>query len=349
MSSKSPSSAPALPTEFSHPALQAIIKKGRTSGVVDGATVGAAIAESGIKAARAKVVLRALADQGIEVSVPAPAKKAAVRASAKVASATKATATKAAPAKTPTTKTTTTKTTTTKATPNKATPTKATPAKATPAKATTTKAPATKAAPAKATTTKATTTNATAAKAAVSKAATTKAAATKAAPSASPAPPPSAPAKRAAKKAPAKKAAAGAVDATDGPEGEEVSEADLARIEADGTAQVAVVNAEADADSDLDDDDETPKAAKADEENESAGFVIRDDEEDAPAQQVVTAGATADPVKDYLKQIGKVALLNAEQEVDLAKRIEAGLFAEERLNSGDKLEMKMKRELWWIA
>ncbi|WP_420359366.1 RNA polymerase sigma factor [Ornithinimicrobium humiphilum] len=73
------------------------------------------------------------------------------------------------------------------------------------------------------------------------------------------------------------------------------------------------------------------------------------DEDDAPAQQVVTAGATADPVKDYLKQIGKVALLNAEQEVELAKRIEAGLFAEEKLNSGEKLDAKLKRELWWIA
>lgn len=82
----------------------------------------------------------------------------------------------------------------------------------------------------------------------------------------------------------------------------------------------------------------------------SGAFVIRqDDEDDAPAQQVVTAGATADPVKDYLKQIGKVALLNAEQEVELAKRIEAGLFAEEQLNSGGKIEMKLKRELWWIA
>jgi RNA polymerase primary sigma factor len=91
-------------------------------------------------------------------------------------------------------------------------------------------------------------------------------------------------------------------------------------------------------------------AGPGEEESEDAGFVIRDDdEEDAPAQQVVTAGATADPVKDYLKQIGKVALLNAEQEVELAKRIEAGLFAEERLNSGDKIEMKLKRELWWIA
>ena len=100
---------------------------------------------------------------------------------------------------------------------------------------------------------------------------------------------------------------------------------------------------------DTDDDGETPvKAAEV--ETESSGFVLRDDDEDdAPVQQVVTAGATADPVKDYLKQIGKVALLNAEQEVELAKRIEAGLFAEEKLNSGEKLDMKLKRELWWIA
>ena len=92
------------------------------------------------------------------------------------------------------------------------------------------------------------------------------------------------------------------------------------------------------------------KAAAGGRGDRGVGFVIRDDDEDdAPAQQVVTAGATADPVKDYLKQIGKVALLNAEQEVELAKRIEAGLFAEERLNSGDKIDMKLKRELWWIA
>jgi RNA polymerase primary sigma factor len=92
------------------------------------------------------------------------------------------------------------------------------------------------------------------------------------------------------------------------------------------------------------------KTKPAEEESESAGFVIRDDDEDdAPAQQVVTAGATADPVKDYLKQIGKVALLNAEQEVELAKRIEAGLFAEEKLNAGGKIDMKLKRELWWIS
>lgn len=86
-------------------------------------------------------------------------------------------------------------------------------------------------------------------------------------------------------------------------------------------------------------------------EPEETGFVVSDaDEDDAPVQQVVTAGATADPVKDYLKQIGKVALLNAEQEVELAKRIEAGLFAEEKLAAeGDDLDRKLKRELQWIA
>jgi RNA polymerase primary sigma factor len=79
-------------------------------------------------------------------------------------------------------------------------------------------------------------------------------------------------------------------------------------------------------------------------------FVLSDDDEDdAPAQQVAAAGATADPVKDYLKQIGKVPLLNAEQEVELAKRIEAGLFAEDKLAAADKLAPKLKREMEIIA
>src|SRR5215203_2305586 len=83
---------------------------------------------------------------------------------------------------------------------------------------------------------------------------------------------------------------------------------------------------------------------------EDEGFTLSEaDDADEPEQQVMAAGATADPVKDYLKQIGKVALLNAEQEVELAKRIEAGLFADEKLNSGEKLDMKLNRELWWIA
>jgi RNA polymerase primary sigma factor len=147
-----------------------------------------------------------------------------------------------------------------------------------------------------------------------------------------------APAKRAA---PAKKAATKAdSDAVTGED--EVVEPELEDV---------VVEETLGADEDESEEGTRPAAAKAgEEEAEETGFVIRDDDEDdAPAQQVVTAGATADPVKDYLKQIGKVALLNAEQEVELAKRIEAGLFAEEKLNSGEKLDMKLKRELWWIA
>ncbi|WP_308108327.1 RNA polymerase sigma factor [Streptomyces antimicrobicus] len=98
--------------------------------------------------------------------------------------------------------------------------------------------------------------------------------------------------------------------------------------------------------------DEAPGAKAEDEEEtgEAKGFVLSDDDEDdAPAQQVAVAGATADPVKDYLKQIGKVPLLNAEQEVELAKRIEAGLFAEDKLANSDKLAPKLKRELEIIA
>jgi RNA polymerase sigma factor RpoD-like protein len=68
-----------------------------------------------------------------------------------------------------------------------------------------------------------------------------------------------------------------------------------------------------------------------------------------PEQMVMTAGATADPVKDYLKQIGRVALLNAELEVELATRMEAGLFAEEKLATDKKIDKKLKRELEWIV
>ncbi len=87
------------------------------------------------------------------------------------------------------------------------------------------------------------------------------------------------------------------------------------------------------------------KPAAAEEE-----FVYGDDDDDLPAAQVASAGATADPVKDYLKQIGKVPLLNAEQEVELAKRIEAGLFAEEKLAEGmDGPGSAARLDMEWIA
>ncbi|WP_410172425.1 RNA polymerase sigma factor [Cutibacterium granulosum] len=105
---------------------------------------------------------------------------------------------------------------------------------------------------------------------------------------------------------------------------------------------------------DIDDSKYDPKQAAKDEaelNKEAQGFVVSDnDDTDEPEQQVMVAGATADPVKDYLKQIGKVALLNAAQEVDLAKRIEAGLFAGEQLSDPDASVADADRaDYEWIA
>jgi RNA polymerase primary sigma factor len=109
-------------------------------------------------------------------------------------------------------------------------------------------------------------------------------------------------------------------------------------------------NLEAELEEDLEKDLAKVKAEAKKETPDAEAFEISDaDVEDEPQQQVTVAGATADPVKDYLKQIGKVALLNAEQEVQLAKRIEAGLFAEEKLNSGMHLEPQLRRDFEWIA
>ncbi|MGY1456926.1 RNA polymerase sigma factor [Streptomyces sp. SS8] len=137
--------------------------------------------------------------------------------------------------------------------------------------------------------------------------------------------------KTAAKKAPAKKTAAKKTTAKKS-DVEELLEGDEDVIE-----EPAVKGGKA-------------EDSAAEPKNENEGFVLSDeDEDDAPAQQVAAAGATADPVKDYLKQIGKVPLLNAEQEVELAKRIEAGLFAEDKLANSDKIAPKLKRELEIIA
>ena len=82
---------------------------------------------------------------------------------------------------------------------------------------------------------------------------------------------------------------------------------------------------------------------------EGAIIISSKEEDDIPVQTTSITGATADPVKDYLKQIGKVALLNAELEVELAKRIEAGLFAEEKLATDKKLSRDMLRDLKWVV
>ena len=92
--------------------------------------------------------------------------------------------------------------------------------------------------------------------------------------------------------------------------------------------------------------------------------VVEDEEDDeaavaAEARRGAEASATADSVRDYLKQIGKVPLLNAEQEVELSKRIEAGLYASEKLRAeheriaaggkGKKLSPELRRDLEWIV
>ncbi|MGV9308323.1 MULTISPECIES: RNA polymerase sigma factor [unclassified Nonomuraea] len=107
------------------------------------------------------------------------------------------------------------------------------------------------------------------------------------------------------------------------------------------------VEVEVEADEEPDEEPKPETVATSDDEV----LILSDDDDDAPVAQVAAAGATADPVKDYLKQIGKVPLLNAEQEVELAKRIEAGLFAEEQLGGGevDQLPVDVRAELEWIA
>ena len=106
-----------------------------------------------------------------------------------------------------------------------------------------------------------------------------------------------------------------------------------------------------------DDDEEEEERKKPEEPKEKGAFVVRDDDDDEnltpsgnPKRRVIAAGATADPVKDYLKQIGRVSLLNAEQEVDLSERIEAGLYAQHLLDTeSDQMDFKRERELKWAA
>jgi RNA polymerase primary sigma factor len=163
------------------------------------------------------------------------------------------------------------------------------------------------------------------------------------------------PAARAAGKAPAKRGAAvdeddESVDEADEPT--EIDEIDEEEI----VAVVAAVEIEVDADADEakdDEDDDDEKSSSKDEDLPTGALVLSlvDDEDEVPVYSSAITGATADPVKDYLKQIGKVALLNAAEEVELAMRIEAGLFAEDKLShmSASELKSPLGRELQWVA
>ena len=160
----------------------------------------------------------------------------------------------------------------------------------------------------------------------------------------------SAPKKAAAKKAPAKKAPAAKAPAT-----KAAATKPAARKAAPKRAAKKAVEAEIEDAPEIDEEsadaseNEKP-AATPDEPLPTGAIVLKaSDEEDVPTVTTLIPGATADPVKDYLKQIGKVALLNAAEEVELAMRIEAGLFAEEKLATEKSLPKKLERELKWVA
>ncbi|MEV8632243.1 RNA polymerase sigma factor [Streptosporangium sp. NPDC051023] len=162
-----------------------------------------------------------------------------------------------------------------------------------------------------------------------------------------PAPPPRKPAPEAA--APAPKAESKPVVTGDDDEVIDLEDVEIEDFDLEAEAEVEVeVEVEVEIEAEVEAEEE-PKAGAV-EQNEDEVLILSDDDDDAPVPQVAAAGATADPVKDYLKQIGKVPLLNAEQEVELAKRIEAGLFAEEQLGAdGDRLPVDVRAELEWIA
>ncbi|WP_285728863.1 RNA polymerase sigma factor [Nocardiopsis sp. ATB16-24] len=299
------------------PVIQQLIERGRSQGFLEPEDVRRAFEEAEIPMSQAQSVLRSLAKEGVTVLVPESASSRR---------------------KTPRRKSATTRSTSTKPvkTTKAAKPARAAAAQEQPETVTEVVDPAAeagetaeKAAPKK-TTAKKTTAKKAAPKKAAPKKSTAKAA----------------PKKTTTKKTTAKK---GLELAADGEFTED--EASLDDLEHTG-AELELVEDAPDP-TDKDTKPAKPEVVGAPNKkpaNEDESFVLYDDDDDAPAAQVVAAGATADPVKDYLKQIGKVPLLNAEQEVELAKRIEAGLFAEEKLaEEGDHLSFELRDELEWIA
>ena len=170
--------------------------------------------------------------------------------------------------------------------------------------------------------------------------------------------------KTAAKKAPAKKAAAkktaakktaakktAAPTKPEGVDGDQVDEEPTDAPEAEpDTSELEDVEVDVE---DVEADEETKEEPTA-KDKASGDFVWDEDESEAlrQARKDAELTASADSVRAYLKQIGKVALLNAEEEVELAKRIEAGLYATwfqaQVAERGEKLTTAQKRDYRWI-
>ncbi|KAA9380893.1 MULTISPECIES: RNA polymerase sigma factor [Microbispora] len=315
------SSTRSKPSELNEPVIQQLLERGRSQGFLESEDVRKAFEEADIPMSQAAGFLRSLSKEGVTVVVTAADSAAPKRSRGQAKRRTTA-----------------------------------------PVKKTTKSAAAKESQPE--TVTAVVTDSAPAAKPAAKKAAPAKpgAAAAKPAPG-KPAPPKkAAPAAKDATAAPAAGPEGKAPKADSKPKSADVAEdeedidlegdvdiedfeLDVEDVEIEAEAETEETETETEAET----EGEEPKA-EALVQSEDEVLILTDDDDDAPVAQVAAAGATADPVKDYLKQIGKVPLLNAEQEVELAKRIEAGLFAEEQLaQEADNLPVDVRAELEWIA
>ncbi|RRD61014.1 RNA polymerase sigma factor [Leucobacter sp. OH1287] len=330
------------------------------------------------KTAAAKSIATKTAAAKSTATKTAAAKSAATKTTAAKTTASKSTAAKSTASKTAAAKSTSAKTTAAKASTAKKTTAKSTAAKSTAAKSTATKSAASKSAATKTTAAKSATAKSTAAKTTAAKTTAAKSTAAK-----------TTAAKAKASRAKASDAAAAEVTAEEQTEAaptaakstktaaKSTTKRATAKTAAKSTAKTAskttakrgrgakksedegleealdVATDEVDDSADggsTDAPEEAQQAIEDDAKASSGAMVIRStDEEDVPLQSTAIPGATADPVKDYLKQIGKVSLLNAAEEVELAKRIEAGLFAEDKLATEKDLPRKLVRELKWVA
>jgi RNA polymerase primary sigma factor len=133
----------------------------------------------------------------------------------------------------------------------------------------------------------------------------------------------------------------------------DVEQVDLVPGDAEDREDGAAIPAIAAGATPAEDDEDIAEPTEKD--KASGDFVWDEDESEAlrQARKDAELTASADSVRAYLKQIGKVALLNAEEEVELAKRIEAGLYATQLMTElterGDKLPAAQRRDMVWIC
>ena len=104
---------------------------------------------------------------------------------------------------------------------------------------------------------------------------------------------------------------------------------------------------------DIDDDEVTVAPRNVNAPNESTPAYGESSAAFIRARAAAELTQSSDPVRAYLKQIGKVALLKADEEIELAKRIEGGVYAAEKLRrlqeSGQRIPMQLRRDLAWAT